>query len=417
MAHGNLPEKLNYFLKNNLLNNGAKIIWEKKSLGIMRAMRIALDNSTGDYFIPVDSDDLLTEDAIQIISCEALRRKYPEMLYSDEDLLINEIPASPFFRSNFDPILNLESSYIWHLVAIKRNQKCFSKLYTNLKGTWCHDYDTIMQIDAHEGRIEHIPEILYHWRQHDKSTTNNKVGDKRSLNSVRSVLNMYIKRNNIKNYRVETWPFNRGFEELYIKRNSKELPQFISIDTLFTNPKLNYADDTILIISDPTLVINKDVVYQEVVRLFGLHKNLGAIGGVAINKNGIIIDSCFLEKDKNLHSPWINMTSDYSGPYALWKKPQTVLSTGRLLGFFRLKFSQEIINKLTKNNLRKTNIDLIDLCLQLNKYGYKTAFSPIVRGDCLKEKAQPANSLHLIKPPRKKFNNNMLLRYKDVPWT
>ena len=61
-----------------------------------------------------------------------------------------------------DPVLNLASSYIWHLCCIRRDAALREGLYTDPGATWCHDWDTSFRIARSGEAPLHVPEVLYH---------------------------------------------------------------------------------------------------------------------------------------------------------------------------------------------------------------------------------------------------------------
>ncbi|WP_457849541.1 hypothetical protein, partial [Staphylococcus aureus] len=75
-------------------------------------------------------------------------------------------PRHPYCRPDFDPVLNDETSYIWHLNAIHREKGIILGVFTDELATWTHDWDTAQRMQAANACIVHVPEVLYHWRQH-----------------------------------------------------------------------------------------------------------------------------------------------------------------------------------------------------------------------------------------------------------
>jgi hypothetical protein len=69
IAHGPISaENLNFINQQCRKKWGATLIIIENPQGIIGAMKIGLKAITGDYYMPVDADDLLTIDAIQIMS-------------------------------------------------------------------------------------------------------------------------------------------------------------------------------------------------------------------------------------------------------------------------------------------------------------------------------------------------------------
>ncbi len=381
VAHGPISASILDYIRRKCNETwNANLIINPIPLGIMGAMRKGLEEAKGEYIVPVDADDIITMDAIQILSSSIVKLSKPDLVYSDEDLLIEGRLAHPYLRAKFDPIMNLDSSYIWHLCAIKRECAFEFGLYTDSAATWCHDWDTVMRIANAGGRIEHVPEVLYHWRQHSRSITNNSDGDSRSLDSVRHILNQQVilsKKHD--NYFVTDWSMNRGSRELYIERKTECLPRFVwGGDNDYGNI-LDECQDAILIVAAKGILIKNPQVYSEVARLFELHPKLGAVGGLVIDNNDMIIDGCYIYNDKGeVESPWVGRHSDYAGPYALAMKTQTVAATGGKFGFFQISVLNEIGCWPLDRELPVLSL-LSTLCARLWAGKRQIAFSPLVQ--------------------------------------
>ena len=360
-----------------------KLVIKAQPLSIMQAMKLALENAIGDYIVPVDADDLITHDALQVLSYYIDKNPGVSLLYSDEDMLINGRPCHPYLRADFDPVLNLESSYIWHLCAINRQDALKCSLYSDLDATWCHDWNTIFKlvVNSDNNHVTHVPEVLYHWRQHSSSTTNSTDSGHQnlSLNSVKHVLEEQISQLPYpERYIVSHYPINRGAQELYIARKSYKLPAFIFADD-DTETQLSSDDpDSIVVVTQKNISIDALKVYPEVARLFELHSHIGAVGGLTIDYQNIIIDSCYLNNNMGLlESPWLDQTIDYSGSYSLALKPQTVFSTGTTLAFFRASALKQLGYFPLLRNHASPN-QSIEISRELNNNGWTVCFSPLV---------------------------------------
>jgi len=80
-------------------------------------------------------------------------------------------PRSRYARPGFDPILNIESSYIWHLSAFRRDRALALGAYTDSGPELCHDWDTSTRFARADAVMVHVPHVLYHWRSHAASTS------------------------------------------------------------------------------------------------------------------------------------------------------------------------------------------------------------------------------------------------------
>ena len=219
LAHGSVSDGVDKLLRDVERRPNVRVHRLPQNLGIMGGMRFCLERASGDYIVPMDADDLLTEDALQIMAAAIAWAENPAILYSDEDILMDGALTTPYLRPDWDPILNLANSYIWHLCVFRRDTAIELEVYTDMGSNWCHDWDTIFRL-ANAGYIPlHIPEVLYHWRHHAASSTNRADPESGSLKSTRHLLERQIAlQPNPEHYEVEAFPIFRGTQEWHIKR-------------------------------------------------------------------------------------------------------------------------------------------------------------------------------------------------------
>lgn len=375
VAHGPISaENLAYLRDQTCSHWNAILIEHEQPLGIMNAMHRALGAVLSEYIIPVDADDILTPDALQVMGHEIRRLNEPDMLYSDEDILLENRVTSPYFRASFDPLLSFHSSCIWHLCAIKYASAVHFGLYTDSGATWCHDWDTVTRIAQGRGRIEHVPEVLYHWRQHPVSTSNKPQGDFRSLDSVRHLLEKRIAQTPSPSlFFIDQWPLNT--KELCIARRNRGLPPFIWMHDLAGQ---QLPKDAIIVVTSGDVMIDEQSTFNEVARLFELHPQVGAIGGRVTDKQGTVLDGCRLRNEQMCSLEGVTLAA--SGPYHLLFKVQTASRTGLRLAFFRLKAISE---KQVPLELLRTSSELWveNVCGRLTEDGvWSIAYSPLVCG-------------------------------------
>ena len=98
-----------------------RVIDAVDNVGIIGAMRVCLAAATTDYILPLDADDLLEDDALEILVAWAAAED-ADLAFSDEDHLANGAFDHPFLRPGFDPVLHTESAYIWHACVVRRER-------------------------------------------------------------------------------------------------------------------------------------------------------------------------------------------------------------------------------------------------------------------------------------------------------
>ncbi len=140
-----------------------------QNLGIAENTNRALSLTTGEFFACIDQDDLLAPFALYELARAITRHPDADIFYSDEDRLgANGGRHSPFFKPEWNPELLLSSMYLGHLTAYRRalveRAGEFRKEFD-----LSQDYDFALRATETARRICHIPQVLYHWREHPGS--------------------------------------------------------------------------------------------------------------------------------------------------------------------------------------------------------------------------------------------------------
>ena len=134
----------------------------------------AMMMATGEYIGLLDHDDLLEPNALFEIALELNCENPADMVYTDEDKLNRK--GTKYLTPNMKPDFNLDllrsNNYICHFLVVRRS--VIEKV-----GGFRHefdgaqDYDFILRCSEISERISHIHKVLYHWRTHEGSTSDN----------------------------------------------------------------------------------------------------------------------------------------------------------------------------------------------------------------------------------------------------
>jgi glycosyltransferase involved in cell wall biosynthesis len=149
-----------------------KAIYLEKNAGISHATNMAATLATGEYLGFLDNDDELAPHALASVA-ESLDRTGGDLFYSDEDLIgASAARHSVFRKPDFNRELLFSHNYITHFVVTKRH------LFEEAGGcdpafNGAQDLDLFLRLSEKAGAIIHIPDILYHWRATDSSTSIN----------------------------------------------------------------------------------------------------------------------------------------------------------------------------------------------------------------------------------------------------
>ena len=146
-----------------------------KNLGIAENTNEAFFMASGTFVGLLDHDDLLAPQALYRMM-ERLEEKEIDVFYTDEDKVTTDLAEhfQPHFKPDFNLDLLRSNNYITHFFVVRkelvRKVGGFRREYDGAQ-----DYDFIFRCVEQAGEICHIPEILYHWRTHKESTSDNPV--------------------------------------------------------------------------------------------------------------------------------------------------------------------------------------------------------------------------------------------------
>lgn len=184
------------------LQHLARYEWVKllplpENIGITRGLRQCLERAGGRYVLPVDADDYLHPNALRIATSCIISTDYPYLLYSDEDKVIG--PAfsqpkfyQPYMKPDWDPVLLLNSAYIAHLGIADRLKALELGAYSDAETEASPDWDLFVRFLIAGHRAAHIPEVLYGWRVHARSTADDAATKPRVHSSQQAVLQRFL---------------------------------------------------------------------------------------------------------------------------------------------------------------------------------------------------------------------------------
>lgn len=147
-----------------------RVVWRERNGHIAEASASALSIATGDWVLLLDHDDLLARGAMAALSNRIAEDEGLDLLYSDED---HVDPAGrrvlPFFKPDWSPSLAQRQGYVGHLICVRRSVAlACGGFRPGYEGS--QDHDLLLRASRHARRIGHVPLILYHWREHERST-------------------------------------------------------------------------------------------------------------------------------------------------------------------------------------------------------------------------------------------------------
>lgn len=142
--------------------------------GIAGNTNEALKMAEGDFVVLTDHDDLLSPEALYQCAKAVQKEPQTDVIYSDEDKV--DMSGKKFFEPHFKSDYNIDllctMNYICHLFVVRKDVMEQAGLFESCYDG-AQDHDFILRCTEKAEHIVHIPKVLYHWRCHAQSTSEN----------------------------------------------------------------------------------------------------------------------------------------------------------------------------------------------------------------------------------------------------
>ncbi len=145
-----------------------KVIQGIENNGISEATNAAIAYAKGSYVLLLDQDDVLHMDALQHLT-HAIQEAPADIYYSDHDKLKGDKRVLPYFKPDWNPTLLSNYAYLGHFLAIRKE---FGNALGWFRSAYdgAQDFDFLLRSIHARAKVEHITQVLYHWRIHQGST-------------------------------------------------------------------------------------------------------------------------------------------------------------------------------------------------------------------------------------------------------
>lgn len=234
-----------------------KVCFREKNGHISAATNSSLGLASGDFIALLDQDDLLREHSLVCVAKAIQENPDAGLIYSDEDKIEGSSRCDPYFKSDWDPYLMRCHNMICHLGVYRTSLvRELGGFREGLEGA--QDWDLALRCvdELEEQQVIHIPQVLYHWRIHRKSTAMADSGAKPyALEAAQKAIDNHLDRQAIKG-RAELMPAISMFRVRY---KQPEQPPLVSI-VIATRDRMDLLEKCISSIHKNTHYPNYEII-------------------------------------------------------------------------------------------------------------------------------------------------------------
>jgi len=287
------------YLRKLAKRNFVKLIRNEKNEGIVGGLRRCLEHASGRYLLPVDSDDWLYPDCLQIVQHWITKSGYPALLYSDEDKVIGPHAVQPYFKPDFDPVLLLNSAYIAHLGVIDCQKALELGAYSDRGAEGSPDWDCFVRFYCAGYEAVHIPEVIYSWRMHPESTADDAGSKPYIHDSQRTVLQRFLDARGLNDRQQIVYsPLLPGSCDWWYQRTPvAPLPStLIKLTADWQRAPASDlmkhlgSDDHLVCLLSETVQVEREDWLWDAMALLERHPDAVMVGGRISNSQGVVMD-------------------------------------------------------------------------------------------------------------------------------
>ena len=199
------------------LDDGRVKVIAAENRSIAENTNVGIEAATGSYVAFMDHDDVLEPDALYHVAMAIHDDPEVDLIYTDEDHLIENRVATPAFKTYPNLGKLYHHNYVTHLLVVSRYVLDKTER-TPAEFSGSQDYDLTLRAFEVARSVTHIPRVLYHWREHALSTAGGRDQKPYAHEAGRRALAAHLDRRGIA-AAVEAGPVPCSYHVRY------ELPQ------------------------------------------------------------------------------------------------------------------------------------------------------------------------------------------------
>lgn len=172
----------------------------ESNLGITENTNAGIRAATGDFVAFLDHDDIIEPDLLYHYAKGINDYPTTDLLYCDEDHLLDGRHVSPFFKPDWDPNLLCSENYVCHMLCVRKALVDALPQLPDRRYDGAQDHNLTFLIGEQARNVFHARRIMYHWRMHENSTASEQGAAQKpyAIEAQRLVVQEHLDRCGIK---------------------------------------------------------------------------------------------------------------------------------------------------------------------------------------------------------------------------
>ena len=210
------------------------------NIHIIPGNRYLLERARGRYIVPIDSDDLVYRDALDLLARTLASDgapgeapdEVPDVAFSEECKTASDgTPVEYIWRPSFSRLFSLSTCPAAHVMAFRRELALEVDSYSDAYAQGSHDWDTCLRMMVAGAKVVRVPHVLYGWRMHAGSSAMSAKAKDYLKSSQEGVLGHALQRMGLaEKFTVE--PSELGGLGFYHLQRRRISPRPIAVDLL-----------------------------------------------------------------------------------------------------------------------------------------------------------------------------------------
>ena len=152
------------------LDSRIRLVNLPKYLGITLSTNEGIACASGDFICLLDSDCLVEPDLLYHYAKGVSEYPETDLLYCDEDKLINGHFCQVFAKPDWSPDLICSCNYMGHMLAVRKTVVDQIGV-SGSEFDGAHDFNLALAASERARNVYHVRRVLYHWRSGEESSS------------------------------------------------------------------------------------------------------------------------------------------------------------------------------------------------------------------------------------------------------